>query len=147
MKHIFVLKFLIVILFVALFLVYIQDIVDLCDISQSKQQAAMQPLHSTCSWRALILLVPVRLGAEKLNSIYGPCLTAVLTLENCIGIIGGRPKHSLYFVGFQGKMLLSFVTWCMLHPLYTANTNTVFNSCESCNQRLVWKKCNLSCQF
>ena len=22
-----------------------------------------------------------------------------------MGIIGGRPKHSLYFVGFQGKIL------------------------------------------
>lgn len=100
----FMLKFIIVILFVQ-FLVYIQDIVDLCDIPQTKPQAPSQSLHSTCSWRALILLVPVRLGVEKLNSVYGPCLTAVLTLENCIGIIGGRPKHSLYFVGFQGKLL------------------------------------------
>jgi hypothetical protein len=40
-----------------------------------------------------------------MNSVYGSCLTALLTLENCIGIIGGRPKHSLYFVGFQGKVL------------------------------------------
>jgi len=54
------------------------------------------------------------LGAEKMNSVYGPCLTSLLTLENCIGIIGGRPKHSLYFVGFQGKLL----------P-YTANSSTV----------------------
>jgi cysteine protease ATG4 len=79
--------------------------VDLCDIPQSKPQGTPQSLHSTPSWKALILLVPVRLGAEKMNSVYGPCLTAVLTLENCIGIIGGRPKHSLYFVGFQGKIL------------------------------------------
>ncbi|XP_021915154.1 cysteine protease ATG4D isoform X2 [Zootermopsis nevadensis] len=86
--------------------VYIQDIVDLCDIPQTKPQAPSQSLHSTCSWRALILLVPVRLGVEKLNSVYGPCLTAVLTLENCIGIIGGRPKHSLYFVGFQDDKLI-----------------------------------------
>lgn len=78
---------------------------DLCDVSQSKQHVSTRSLHSTPSWRALILLVPVRLGAEKMNSAYGPCLTALLTLENCIGIIGGRPKHSLYFVGFQGKFL------------------------------------------
>jgi cysteine protease ATG4 len=82
-----------------------QDIVDLCDVSQSKPTVSTRSLHSTPLWKALILLVPVRLGAEKMNSSYGPCLTALLTLENCIGIIGGRPKHSLYFVGFQGKVL------------------------------------------
>lgn len=27
----------------------------------------------------------------------------ILKLDCCIGIIGGKPKHSLYFVGFQGE--------------------------------------------
>ena len=27
-------------------------------------------------------------------------------MEYCIGIIGGRPKHSVYFVGFQENKLL-----------------------------------------
>jgi Peptidase family C54. len=93
--------------------VYIQDIVDLCDISQSQPQDTTNSVYSSPSWKALILLVPVRLGAEKMNSVYGSCLTGLLTFENCIGIIGGRPKHSLYFVGFQGKLL---------H--YTANSST-----------------------
>jgi cysteine protease ATG4 len=58
------------------------------------------------SWKALILLVPIRLGAEKMNSVYGSSLTTLLTFENCIGIIGGRPKHALYFVGFQDDNLI-----------------------------------------
>lgn len=58
------------------------------------------------NWKSLILLVPLRLGAEKLNSIYANSLKALLSTEYCIGIIGGRPKHSLYFIGFQEDKLI-----------------------------------------
>ncbi len=51
---------------------------------------------------ALILLVPVRLGSESLNPIYIPCIQGLLALDCCVGIIGGRPKHSVFFIGFQG---------------------------------------------
>ncbi|CAK1583696.1 unnamed protein product [Parnassius mnemosyne] len=71
----------------------------------------VQDVHSLCqlpngAWKSLILLVPVKLGTDKLNLIYGPCLTSLLTLDFCIGIIGGRPKHSLYFVGYQDDRLI-----------------------------------------
>lgn len=58
------------------------------------------------SWKALVLLVPMRLGADALNPIYASCLKALFTMENCLGIIGGKPKHSLYFVGFQDEDLI-----------------------------------------
>lgn len=71
----------------------------------------VQDITSQCrkpngSWKSLILLVPVKLGSDKFNPIYGSCLTSLLTLEFCIGIIGGRPKHSLYFVGYQDDRLI-----------------------------------------
>ncbi|KAI8424990.1 hypothetical protein MSG28_006886 [Choristoneura fumiferana] len=73
--------------------VYVKDVQTLCKLPNG-------------SWKSLILLVPVKLGTDKLNPIYGPCLTSVLTLDFCIGIIGGRPKHSLYFVGYQDDRLI-----------------------------------------
>ena len=54
------------------------------------------------NWKSVIILIPLRLGTEKLNTAYAHSLKLLLSTEYCIGIIGGRPKHSLYFVGFQG---------------------------------------------
>lgn len=73
--------------------VYVQDIIDEC----------AQPDET---WKSLVIMIPVRLGVEKFNYIYGQCLTRLLSHENCIGIIGGRPKHSLYFVGYQDDKLI-----------------------------------------
>lgn len=93
---------------------YIQDILDECLVPEPpigpiapwqrrKKSTELSVNDKTkMHWKSLILLVPLRLGADKLNPIYGNCLKTLLSTEYCIGIIGGRPKHSLYFVGFQG---------------------------------------------
>ncbi|KAF7393293.1 cysteine protease ATG4D-like [Vespula maculifrons] len=73
--------------------VYLDDVKKLCETPNE-------------SWRSLVLLVPLRLGTDKLNPTYIPCLTKLLELEFCIGIIGGRPRHSLYFIGYQEDKLI-----------------------------------------
>lgn len=85
------------------FTVYLQDIENVCQTPDGK-------------WKSLILFVPLRLGADKLNPVYTSCLTHLLTLDTCIGVIGGRPRHSLYFIGFQEDKLIN------LDPHYCQET-------------------------
>uniref|UniRef100_A0A8C3G316 Cysteine protease n=1 Tax=Cyclopterus lumpus TaxID=8103 RepID=A0A8C3G316_CYCLU len=56
--------------------------------------------------RAVIILIPVRLGGEKTNPDYFNFAKSILSLEYCIGIIGGKPKQACYFVGFQDDSLI-----------------------------------------
>ena len=52
--------------------------------------------------KAVIILVPVRLDGERTNADYLDFVKGILSLEYCVGIIGGKPKQSYYFAGFQG---------------------------------------------
>ncbi|XP_071983171.1 cysteine protease ATG4C isoform X2 [Engystomops pustulosus] len=56
--------------------------------------------------KSVLILVPVRLGGERTNTEYFEFVKGILCLEYCVGIIGGRPKQSYYFVGFQDDSLI-----------------------------------------
>ncbi|CAH6722332.1 probable cysteine protease Atg4p [[Candida] jaroonii] len=49
----------------------------------------------------LLVLLPIRLGIDKINSIYHDSILQLLNLPQSIGIAGGRPSSSFYFVGFD----------------------------------------------
>ncbi|XP_016285357.1 cysteine protease ATG4C isoform X2 [Monodelphis domestica] len=77
--------------------VYKADVIDKQGISAGLE---------TTEDKAIILLVPVRLGGERTNMDYLDFVKGILSLEYCVGIIGGKPKQSYYFAGFQDDSLI-----------------------------------------
>lgn len=57
-------------------------------------------------FKSLFLLIPIRLGLMEINHGYLPILRLWLTHKFCVGFIGGKPRKSLYFYGFQNERLL-----------------------------------------
>ncbi|CAL8254902.1 unnamed protein product [Merluccius merluccius] len=79
-----------------------RDSQDSASIPLDGQGSASIPLDS----RAVIILVPVRLGGEKTNPEYFNFVKSVLSLEYCIGVLGGKHKQARYLVGFQDDSLI-----------------------------------------
>ncbi|KAL4074355.1 peptidase family C54-domain-containing protein [Scleroderma yunnanense] len=59
------------------------------------------------SWggRAVLVLVGIRLGLDGVNPIYYGAVKALFTFPQSIGIAGGRPSSSYYFMGSQADNL------------------------------------------
>lgn len=56
--------------------------------------------------KPLLILIPIRLGVDKLNHMYIDHLKSILRCRFSVGIIGGKPNKSMYFVGYQDDYIL-----------------------------------------
>ena len=65
------------------------------------RRSSSVPSLTYSTWTPVLILIPLKLGSEKSNPLYSSCLKSFLATDTCLGIMGGKPKHSLYFVGFQ----------------------------------------------
>ncbi|XP_076040366.1 cysteine protease ATG4B-like isoform X2 [Oratosquilla oratoria] len=54
------------------------------------------------AWRPLILFIPLRLGLSEINPIYVNGIKKCLRMPQSLGLIGGKPNHASYFVGYMG---------------------------------------------
>ncbi|KXN81870.1 Cysteine protease ATG4 [Leucoagaricus sp. SymC.cos] len=63
------------------------------------------PPGSTWGDRPVLVLIGLRLGIEGVNPIYYDTIKTLFTFPQCIGIAGGRPSSSYYFVGSQADNL------------------------------------------
>ncbi|XP_031554762.1 cysteine protease ATG4B-like [Actinia tenebrosa] len=75
--------------------------------NKSPKKTSKPPTHSCKNtWRPLVLFVPLRLGLSEMNPVYNDSLKACFTLRQSIGVIGGKPNHATYFIGYYGNNLL-----------------------------------------
>ncbi|KAF8431945.1 peptidase family C54-domain-containing protein [Boletus edulis BED1] len=63
--------------------------------------------HARSSWGAhgVLVLIGIRLGIEGVNPIYYEPIKALYTFPQSVGIAGGRPSSSYYFMGSQADNL------------------------------------------
>ena len=59
---------------------------------------------------AILILVPLRLGLDSVHESYIPALQQVFTIPHCVGIVGGKRGHSVYFVGVQGNNIYANIS-------------------------------------
>uniref|UniRef100_A0A0N5B7L5 Cysteine protease n=1 Tax=Strongyloides papillosus TaxID=174720 RepID=A0A0N5B7L5_STREA len=63
--------------------------------------------YTSDNWRnSVFLIIPVRLGIKYINECYYEHITKLFSLDNCLGIMGGKARRSLYFIGSYNESLI-----------------------------------------
>ncbi|XP_078521803.1 cysteine protease ATG4B isoform X1 [Lissotriton helveticus] len=62
--------------------------------------------NSLLQWKALVLLIPLRLGLSDINEGYIETLKHCFMLPQSLGVIGGKPNSAHYFIGYVGEQLI-----------------------------------------
>ncbi|SNX84773.1 related to ATG4 - essential for autophagy [Melanopsichium pennsylvanicum] len=58
------------------------------------------------AWRRpVLILIGIRLGIDSVNPIYYESVKSTFSFPHSVGIAGGRPSSSYYFMGHQGNSL------------------------------------------
>ena len=71
----------------------------------ASRAATQTPEASSATNRAFIVMIPVRLGINDVDSSYFPKISGLFHVPQFLGIAGGRPHSSLFFFASQGNHL------------------------------------------
>jgi len=64
------------------------------------------PSQTALRWKSCLVLVPIRAGvSDTIDPKYHASILHLLQFPMSVGIMGGKPRSSLYFVGAQGTRL------------------------------------------
>ncbi|TDL22397.1 hypothetical protein BD410DRAFT_898326 [Rickenella mellea] len=89
--------------------IYESDVIAASFVHPYRQSRVGSPRnrHVASNWgqRAVLVLVGIRLGLDGVNPIYYDSVKALYTFPQSVGIAGGRPSSSYYFVGAQADSL------------------------------------------
>ncbi|GAA5995321.1 hypothetical protein JCM5350_007052 [Sporobolomyces pararoseus] len=93
-------------------------------------------------WDAKVLvLINLRLGIDGVNPIYHEAVKAIFRIPQSVGIAGGRPSSSYYFVGSQADSLFYIDPH---HPRPSVSTIDLPSELESANAKLPLSAANPS---
>lgn len=81
----------------------------------------------------ILLLLGVKLGIHAVNEYYWDEIKQLLQSKFSVGIAGGRPSSSLYFIGFQGNELLYFDPHTAQPSLQQSLQSTYSETCHTAN--------------
>ena len=60
---------------------------------------------SQTSFRPVLVFIPLRLGQDRFNMEYKEAVKACFAVRQSVGIIGGKPRHALWFTGCHGMIV------------------------------------------
>ncbi|KAF8947465.1 Cysteine protease atg4b [Haplosporangium gracile] len=86
-----------------------------------------QPHQPSGQWKPVVVMMPARYGLEKLKEGYVANLKQLFKIPQFLGIAGGRPGRSLYFVAYQGNELFYFDP----HTVKARATHEEMSQCPS----------------
>uniref|UniRef100_A0A6G1S3M2 Cysteine protease n=1 Tax=Aceria tosichella TaxID=561515 RepID=A0A6G1S3M2_9ACAR len=78
---------------------------DVQELEDSKIESR-ETIETDGTWVPGILFIQLRLGLTKINPLYFAALKKTFQFKNSLGIIGGRPNHALYLVGYTNDDII-----------------------------------------